>query len=235
MGFSINLRGQNEPMGAEQAKRAAHWRWIFIDEISMVPANLFAKMEERLRQTKPSADRFKRAVDGRDRPFAGINIVLVGDFKQLPPPQGGYLADIPRHHLLGPNSKAPDVMAENGRLLLWEEIEGVVELTERERCKDAWWNEVTDQLRAGALSEENYRYLHGNPVTDHLKELSHELQDVRLASAWRPMQEVAQRFLAAGIADRSLWSTQPHLHQDPVHHKDQETELLRIHLGPCLL
>ena len=72
-------------------------------------------------------------------------------------------------------------------------------------------------------------------VTDHLKELSHELQDVRLASAVRPMQEVAQRFLAAGIADRSLWRTQPHLHKDPVHHKDQETELLRIHLGPCLL
>lgn len=167
MGFSINFQSQNEPMAPEQAKRAAYWRWLIIDEISMVPANLLAKVEKRLRETKPSADRFKKAGDGKDRPFGGINVGLVGDFKQLPPPQGGYLADIPRHHLLGPNSfadNAPDVQAEAGRLLLWEEIEGVVELTERERCKDAWWNEVTDELRAGNLSEENYKYLHGQPV-----------------------------------------------------------------------
>ena len=166
MAFSINFRCQNEPMAPGQAKRAAHWRWLFIDEISMVPANLFAKTEQRLRETKPAADRWKRAVDGKDRPFAGINVVLVGDFNQLPPPQGGYLADIPRHHLLGPNSsaKAPDVMAEAGRLLLWEEIEGVVELTERERCKDGWWNQVTDQLRAGNLSQKNWKFVHGEPV-----------------------------------------------------------------------
>ena len=166
LGFSINFRSQNEPMGPELAKRAAHWRWLFIDEISMVPANLFAKTEERLRQTKPSADRLKKAVDGKDRPFAGINTVLVGDFNQLPPPQGGYLADVPHHHLVGPDSslKAPDGMAEQGRLLLWEEIEGVVELTQRERCKDPWWNHVTDELRAGNLSEENHNYLCGKPV-----------------------------------------------------------------------
>ena len=31
MAFSINFRSQNEPMAPGQAKRAAHWRWLFID------------------------------------------------------------------------------------------------------------------------------------------------------------------------------------------------------------
>ena len=43
-------------------------------------------------------------------------------------------------------------------------IQGVTELKQRERCKDDWWNEVVDELRAGALSERNYRYLHGYKV-----------------------------------------------------------------------
>ena len=47
---------------------------------------------------------------------------------------------------------------------MWEDIEGMVELTDRERCKNEWWNEVTDELRAGHLSENNWRYLHGYPV-----------------------------------------------------------------------
>eukprot|EP00971_Amphidinium_carterae_P320324 6367503-Amphidinium_carterae.1 len=43
-------------------------------------------------------------------------------------------------------------------------VRGVTELTERMRCTDVWWNEVTDQLRAGHLSKENWRYLHGLTV-----------------------------------------------------------------------
>lgn len=166
MGLSINVKSHDEPMGADRAKRVAYWRWIFIDEISLVPANLLAKMEMRVREAKPSADKWKKGAEGKVRPFAGINVIAVGDFKQLPPPQGGYLADIPHQHLVGPNSaaKASDIMANAGKLLMWEDFEGIVELTERERCKDAWWNEVTDELRAGNLSLKNHKYLHGKPV-----------------------------------------------------------------------
>ena len=100
------------------------------------------------------------------RPFAGVNIIIIGDFKQLPPPQGGYLADIPHALCSGPHGPpaAPDVMVDTGKKLIWDEIQGVVELDERERCKDTWWNEVTDELRAGCLSDKNWRYLHGKPV-----------------------------------------------------------------------
>lgn len=40
-------------------------------------------------------------------------------------------------------------------------MQGVTELTERERYKNNWWNEVVDELRAGRLSLKNWIFLHG--------------------------------------------------------------------------
>eukprot|EP00971_Amphidinium_carterae_P040096 787076-Amphidinium_carterae.1 len=50
------------------------------------------------------------------------------------------------------------------------------------RCTDAWWNEVTDQLRQGHLAKENWQYLHGIPVpgctlTDEERESRHRVVD----------------------------------------------------------
>ena len=161
----------NKAITADVAQRMATWRWIFIDEISLAPANLLALLDQRLRQVKPQTDRWKFVasagnVTGEARPFGGINIIFIGDFKQLPPPQGGYLANVPHHLRVGPNdtSKPPDALVDAGQRLMWEECQGMVELTERERCKDPWWNEVTDEYRACRLSDKNYNYLHGIPV-----------------------------------------------------------------------
>ena len=148
-------------MSPEKAKRMAYWRWVFFDEISLVPADLFARAEHRLQEVKPQMDEWKqdRENKGSTRPFAGINVVLIGDFKQLPPPQGGYLADVPHALKVGPHcsSKAPDPLADAGKKLMWEEIVGMIEL-------DEWWNEVTEEIRAGKLSDKNHRYLLGEPV-----------------------------------------------------------------------
>lgn len=53
---------------------------IIVDEISMVRSDLFCAMDARLREIAPSVS--------RDRPFGGKQIVLVGDFMQLPPVVG---------------------------------------------------------------------------------------------------------------------------------------------------
>ena len=167
VGLNLNPNSFDKPVSSEVAKRMANWRWIFLDEISMTPAQLLALMELRLRQVKPGTDPYKHDKEANeDRAFAGVNFVGVGDFKQLPPPQGGYLAAIPHRQLVGPHdsSKAPDVLVDAGQRLVWDQLQGVVELTERERCKDEWWNEVGDELRAGHLSDKNYNYLHGIPV-----------------------------------------------------------------------
>lgn len=62
-------------MGSDKARR--RWREtevLVIDEISMLDAELFDKLE-----------RIARAVRQRERPFGGIQLVLCGDFLQLPP------------------------------------------------------------------------------------------------------------------------------------------------------
>ena len=168
--FNIPWKGMamDKPMAPETAKRLAHCRWTFFDEISMVPATLLAKIAFRLQEAKPDADPFKVGPGHQPRPFGGVNVVAIGDFSQLPPVAGGYLADIPRNYLQTGNQdgsgQAQDNLKLEGQRLMWEEFEGVVELTERQRCKDPYWNEVTDELRAGQLSEKNWCYLNGKPV-----------------------------------------------------------------------
>ena len=117
VGLNINPRSFEKQIKPEVAKRMATWRWIFLDEISMAPAQLLAAMEQRLRQVKPSGDLYKHDKDkAEDRPFSGINFIGIGDFEQLPPPQGGYLTSIPHRHQVGPRdaSKAPDAMVDAG-------------------------------------------------------------------------------------------------------------------------
>lgn len=47
---------------------------LIIDEISMLPAYLFTKLDEALKYFR-----------GNDEPFGGIQLILIGDFLQLPP------------------------------------------------------------------------------------------------------------------------------------------------------
>ena len=62
---------------ASQEHRAAQWRkcrCLIIDEISMIDAEYFDKLEA-----------VARAVRNNRKPFGGIQLVLCGDFLQLPP------------------------------------------------------------------------------------------------------------------------------------------------------
>ncbi|CAJ1412747.1 unnamed protein product, partial [Effrenium voratum] len=149
-GLGVDAAALDCAVGQEAAKRMSYWRWLVVDEVSMVNARLLAQVEQRLRAVVPSASQWKRNAAGDSRAFAGVNVLLLGDFYQLPPPSGGYLADVP-------SSRRPP------RLSAAADAEPDL-LAERERCKDAWWNEVVDELRRGELSEENWRYLHGKPV-----------------------------------------------------------------------
>ena len=165
--FGFDLHASPGQAASEDvAKRLANWRWLILDEISLTDAKLLGKVEHRLAAVTPNASVWKRDAHGQLRPFAGINVILAGDFKQLPPPAGHYLAEIPRS-ILDPNcDKTPeDTLADHGRALLWGgAVQGVTELVERMRCKDEWWNQVVDEMRAGCLSEATHKYLHGDPV-----------------------------------------------------------------------
>ena len=77
------------------AKRVLQWRWLIIDEISMVSAKLLADMDLKLRDVIRRIGTEKLDDDGEDRAFGGLNVLCVGDFWQLDPPDGGFLGDIP--------------------------------------------------------------------------------------------------------------------------------------------
>ena len=77
------------------AQRIQQWRWLIIDEISMVSSNLLAELDAHLRSVMSGCRQGKGGADGVDRPFGGVIIVFCGDFYQLEPPGGAPLNAIP--------------------------------------------------------------------------------------------------------------------------------------------
>lgn len=80
-GFGISTKPfdpkELDPFILNARKRMKEVDVLVIDEISMLPAYLFTKLDAALRY-------FRRS----DEPFGGVQMVLIGDFLQLPPVQG---------------------------------------------------------------------------------------------------------------------------------------------------
>eukprot|EP00435_Cladocopium_sp_Y103_P052258 s774_g16.t1 len=162
-------RTQNLPRTLERARQALQWRWLILDEFSMVSAELLAQLELRCRELMRDLSIAKYGQhDGRVRPFGGLNIILAGDLYQLPPPKGTFLADIPWDLLAG-RKASKQATGHQGQTLLWggsaAGMQGVTELLQCERTRDSWLTEVQDELRHGRLSNDNHAFLHGRPTT----------------------------------------------------------------------
>ena len=151
------------------AKRVLQWRWLIIDEISMVSAKLFAELDVKLRSAIRQTGTQKQDSKLIDRPFGGLNVLCCGDFWQLAPPEGGFLAAIPTDFIQAGRKYKPAPTIAHGQALLWSGpengIQGVTELIECERCTDAWLKEVQEELRHGRLSDNNHKFLHGLSTT----------------------------------------------------------------------
>lgn len=165
--FGWKAKGGTPDEGAkrEAQRRMAHWRWLILDEISLVDAKLLGQAEKELREVVPVSNPWK-SKNGQARPFAGINVIFTGDFHQLPPPAGIYLAQVPRAVRDPHGEGAPEnALGDHGKQLFWAgAVQGITELVDRERCKDEWWTEVSDEVRHGRLSDKNHKYLHGLSV-----------------------------------------------------------------------
>ena len=151
-------RTQSLIRAMECAGRSLQWRWLILDEFSMVSAELLAQLELRCRELLRDLSMAKYDRDGKIRPFGGLNVILAGDLYQLPPPKGTFLGDIPWDLLAGRKStrQAP---GHQGQTLLWGSptagMQGVTELVRCERTQDAWLAELQGQLRHGQLSDDN--------------------------------------------------------------------------------
>lgn len=74
MGFSPDPRQNAKPMSSELIERLQALKILLIDEISMIRADKLDAIDARLRKARRS-----------DKPFGGVQIILAGDFCQLPP------------------------------------------------------------------------------------------------------------------------------------------------------
>ena len=102
------------------------------------------------------------------RPFAGLNALFSGDVWQLPPPEGGFLGDIPFEYIHNSKQYAPAPSIAPGQSLMWSGpvtgVQGVTELSVCERTDDLWLQSVQEEFRYGTLTADTHAFLHGKPT-----------------------------------------------------------------------
>ena len=136
-------------------------RWLVVDEISSLALSLLGLLDAYLRR---ACNRHPYARHGkRHRPFGGINLVLAGDFWQLPPVRANAIFSNP--------FKKDCYGLEEQKILkmFWvpedaDSIQKTWVLTEPMRTKDEWLKAVLDADRYGIESWEMYCFVHGFPT-----------------------------------------------------------------------
>ena len=139
--FGLNWQGAGDERISphkllDLSMRALRWRWLIIDEISMVSAELLSRLELRCRElVRDLAPSKYAAGEAYARPFGGLNVILAGDLWQLPPPRGTFLGDVPWEWLT--QSKTKKVAHTiHGQELVWGTLpngmQGVTQLTDPE-------------------------------------------------------------------------------------------------------
>ena len=155
-----------EQRNIDIAKRVLQWRWLIIDEISMVSAALLASVDLKLREVIREVGTQKVPHNAAARSLGGLNVLMCGDFWQLAPPDGGFLGKIPEEFILNSRKFKPAPTVAHGQSLVWGSpeigLQGVTELVECERCDDLWLREVQEEFRNGSLSEDTVRFCMGN-------------------------------------------------------------------------
>lgn len=131
-GIGLGVGTMEELIGRIEGNKKKRDRWttakvLIIDEISMIDAQLFDKLEE-----------IARRIRGNELPFGGIQLVITGDFFQLPP--------------VSKNSQAKHAFQSKK----WNTtIKHAVGLTQIFRQRDPVFTEMLNEMREGCLSLES--------------------------------------------------------------------------------
>lgn len=169
-GFTIHNIGKIPVNGSEPSKEAfeklvSFWAlilYLIIDEMSMLPKNLFAMLSRIVTKANSRTD----PTNDGSLPFGGVNVILCGDFHQLPPVANA-------HSALYIPLQAKDTEKQKQGRIIYEQFDKVVILEEQMRVTDPVWTEFLRRARYGRCSPDDLKMLDeltlGNPacpVTD---------------------------------------------------------------------
>lgn len=114
-------------------------RFVFVDEYSMIGLALLGMMERRCAEGQPQNRDF----------FANMNVWLIGDLAQLPPPLSKALYD----------AKGPLSDMQQRGALAFTSFQHAIVLTESQRQTDTTLRDVLDEIARGQCSLESYHLL----------------------------------------------------------------------------
>jgi hypothetical protein len=130
----------------KMSSQCQNLQFIIIDEISMVSAQLLAQLEVIVGRAFRKKSGYKLRPDGSERVWGGINLMLLGDFWQLPPVSGTPLCAHPDDVPLG--------LAQHGHDLVWSQdlngLQKTCDLMTPMRCDDTWYNCFLNACRYGS-------------------------------------------------------------------------------------
>ena len=117
--FTASMSVKNRTLVRDEWR---HVCWLFIDEVSLIGAQLLCQIDHALRFAKEKPDVW----------FGGVNIIFAGDFYQYPP-----VGSTPLYTPIQPKApqKAPDIEKRLGRLA-WKSVDTVISLSEQQRMKE---------------------------------------------------------------------------------------------------
>ena len=127
---------------ARRQKNMEKVLWLTIDEMSMLTSPMLVLLSQvtgMFRTGIPSSD--------ASTPFGGLNVVLLGDFHQLPPVAKG------KTELYHPRPPPPET-SNLGRCI-YEQFEIVVKLDEQIRIQDQGWNDILQCARTGDCTKDD--------------------------------------------------------------------------------
>ena len=141
--------------------RNQHLRWLIIDEGPMIPDDLLGAFEHHLADAAVDS-RYKKRSDKSVRPLGGYNVLILGDFYQIPP--------IPASASLSIPLPRKNEHAQRAWSMFWnsdaDALNYFIELTIQKRVEDPWYSAILEECRYGHLSDESYHFLLGLP-TEH--------------------------------------------------------------------
>ena len=171
---------------AEAKTKLKGVEYIFVDEISMVS----------LREFYSICARLSEILNKPDIAFGGVNMIVAGDFAQLPPVGGQPLYHHFTSFFMNTKQKEYDQLSLLG-LLYWHQFTTVVILKENMRQKnqsaeDAKLRNCLENMRYGSCTHENLEFLYSRiagPNANQPQLTDPQFRNVPIITAWNAQKD----------------------------------------------